>query len=65
VADTQSLADMVNVALGVRRMRLIPAGPSLLLTIGIAALLPFVPLALFRYPVAELGTRLVQTLLGL
>jgi hypothetical protein len=64
-ADVQSLADMINVINGVRRMSLVPAGPSLLLTLGIAALLPFLPLSLLKYPVAELAARLVQTLLGL
>ena len=64
-ADVQSLADMINVINGVRRMSLVPAGPSLLLTLGIAALLPFLPLSLLKYPVDELAARLVQTLLAL
>ena len=64
-ADVQSLADLANVVNGVRRTSLIPAGMPLLATLAIAASLPFLPLALLKYPIADLAARLVGMLFGL
>jgi hypothetical protein len=50
---------------GVRGMRLVVISPSLLITYGLAAALPMVPLWLFRYPVAELASVLFEILFGM
>ena len=63
--DVQSLADLTNVMNGVHRMGLVPAGAPLLTALTLATLLPFLPLALLRFPIAELSARLVQMLFGL
>jgi hypothetical protein len=58
--DLQSLADLTSSVEIARDMRLVPAGPRLLLGVAAAAGLPILPLLLFQYPLAEL----IQTFLG-
>lgn len=64
-ADLQSLADLSTSVAIVRNMRLVPVSTRLLITIMVAALLPMVPLFLFKYPVAELVQKIVSKLAGL
>lgn len=64
-ADLQSLADLSNSVAVVRNMRLVPVSTRLLITVMVAALLPMVPLFLFKYPVAELVQKIVSKLAGL
>jgi hypothetical protein len=53
-ADIQSLADLSNSVGIVRDMRLVPVSPNLLVYMAVAALLPLLPLVLFKYPIADL-----------
>lgn len=63
--DLQSLADLGNSIDIVRSQRVAPVSRLLLLDLVIAALLPFVPLLLMEYPVAELAERFFTRLSGL
>lgn len=63
--DLQSLADLGNSIGIVRHQRVAPVSRLLLLDLAIAALLPFVPLLLMEYPVAELAERFFTRLSGL
>ncbi len=64
-ADLQSLADLSSSVAIVRNMRLVPVSTRLLMIVVVAALLPMVPLFLFKYPIAELVQRVVSKLAGL
>lgn len=64
-SDLQSLADLSNSVGIVRNMRWVPVSTRLLMTVVIAALLPLLPLFLFKYPIAELAQRLFSKLAGL
>jgi hypothetical protein len=64
-ADIQSLADLSNSVSIVRDMRLVPVGPSILMYLTVAALLPLFPLVLFKYPLADLLARFFDRLSGL
>ena len=64
-ADIQSLADLSNSVNIVRDMRLVPVSPSLLMYLAVAALLPLLPLALFKYPLADLLAKFFGSLSGL
>ena len=64
-ADLQSLADLSNSVGIVRNMRWVPVSTRLLITVMVAALLPMLPLLLFKYPIAELVQRLFSKLAGL
>jgi hypothetical protein len=64
-ADIQSLADLCNCVSIVREMRLVPLSPSILKSLAVAALLPLLPLALFKYPLADLLTKFFGSLSGL
>jgi hypothetical protein len=64
-ADIQSLADLSNSVGIVREMRLAPVSPSMLLYLAIAALLPLLPLVLFKYPLADLLMKFFERLSGL
>ena len=64
-ADLQSLADLSNSVGIVRNMRWVPVSTRLLVTVVIAALLPMLPLLLFKYPIAELVQRVFNKLAGL
>jgi len=63
--DLQSLADLNNSVTVVRNMRVVPVSPRMLRGFAMAALLPFLPLALLKYPVAELARRFFERLSGL
>jgi hypothetical protein len=64
-SDLQSLADLSNSVGIVRNMRWVPVSTRLLVTVMIAALLPMLPLFLFKYPIAELVQRVLSKLAGL
>jgi hypothetical protein len=64
-ADIQSLADLSNSVSIVRDMRLVPVSPSMLMYLAVAALLPLLPLALFKYPLGELLGKFFGSLSGL
>lgn len=64
-ADLQSLADLQNSIGRVREMRLIPVGQELLIGMLASAALPMLPLALLRYPIAELAGKFFARLSGL
>jgi hypothetical protein len=64
-ADLQSLADLSNSVGIVRNMRWVPVSTRLMITAVIAALLPMLPLLLFKYPIAELVQRVLSKLAGL
>jgi hypothetical protein len=63
-ADIQSLADLNNAVSIVRDMRLVPVSPSLMIDLAVAALLPLVPLVLFKYPLADLLAKFFDRLTG-
>jgi hypothetical protein len=63
-ADIQSLADLSSSVDLVRDMRLIPVSTSMLMQLGGAALLPLLPLVLFKYPLADLLGKFVEYLAG-
>lgn len=63
--DMQSLADLNNSVNVVLKMRWIPMGRRLLAGLAVAVIVPFLPLLLLKYPIAELAERLVMTLSGL
>jgi len=64
-ADIQSLADLSNSVGIVRGMRLVPVSPSILMYLAVAALLPLLPLVLFKYPIADLLAKFFGRLSGL
>jgi hypothetical protein len=64
-ADIQSLADLNNSVSIVREMRLVPVSSSILIYLAVAALLPLLPLVLFKYPIADLLEKFVERLSGL
>jgi hypothetical protein len=64
-ADIQSLADLSNSVSIVRDMRLVPVSPSMLMYLAAAALLPLLPLVLFKYPMADLLAKFFGGLSGL
>jgi hypothetical protein len=64
-SDLQSLADLSNSVGIVRNMRWVPVSTRLLMAVVIAALLPMLPLFMFKYPIAELVQRLFSKLAGL
>jgi hypothetical protein len=64
-ADIQSLADLSNSVSIVREMRLVPVSSSILMYLAVAALLPLLPLVLFKYPIADLLAKFVERLSGL
>lgn len=49
---------------GVRTLRLAPLGLTLLVTLGAAALLPFLSLALLKYPITDLPAGMLKLLFG-
>jgi hypothetical protein len=64
-SDLQSLADLSTSVGTVRNMRWLHVGMRLLIAVGAAALLPMLPLLLFKYPIAELVQKLFSKLAGL
>lgn len=63
--DLQSLADLANSMNIVRNMRVVPVSQLLLINLAMAALLPIIPLILFKYPVVELAEKFFRTLIGI
>jgi hypothetical protein len=64
-ADIQSLADLSNSLSIMRDMRLVPVSPSILMDLSVAALMPLLPLVLFKYPIADLLAEFFDRLPGL
>jgi hypothetical protein len=64
-ADIQSLADLSNSVSIVRDMRLVPISLGILTYLAVAALLPLLPLVLFKYPIADLLAKFFGGLTGL
>jgi len=64
-ADIQSLADLANSFSIIRNMRVAPIGKKLLLSFGVAALAPVLPLLLLKYPIAELTQKFFTNLTGM
>jgi len=64
-ADIQSLADLSNAFRDVNEMRWITVGPRLLTMMTLAAIVPFAPLLLFKYPIGELAQKFLSQLIGL
>jgi hypothetical protein len=64
-ADIQSLADLSNSVSIVRDMRLVPISLGILMYLAVAALLPLLPLVLFKYPIADLLAKFFGGLTGL
>jgi hypothetical protein len=46
-------------------MRWITVGPRLLTMMALAAIVPFSPLLLFQYPIADLAQKFLSKLIGL
>jgi hypothetical protein len=63
--DMQSLADLTNSVNVVRRMQFIPASRRLVMGLAASAILPLLPLFLFKYPVTELAQKMFTILFGL
>jgi hypothetical protein len=63
--DIQSLADLNTSVSIVRDMRLVPVSPSILLYLAVAALVPLLPLVLFKYPIRDLLAKFFGRLSGL
>jgi len=64
-ADIQSLADLSNSVSIVRDMRLVPVSSSILMYLAVAALVPLLPLVLFKYPIGDLLAKFFERLAGL
>jgi hypothetical protein len=60
--DLQSLADLSNSISVVRNMRIAPISQRILMALGIPALAPMLPLALFVFPVDALAEHLIKML---
>jgi hypothetical protein len=63
-ADIQSLADLSTSVDIIRDMRTVPVSLNMLIYMGVAALLPLLPLALFKYPLANLLEKFFEWLAG-
>ncbi|HUL67442.1 MAG TPA: hypothetical protein VLW55_22805, partial [Burkholderiaceae bacterium] len=63
-ADIQSLANLSNCVDLVRDMRTVPVSSNMLIYLGVAALLPLLPLALFKYPLMDLLEKFLGMLTG-
>ena len=63
--DLQSLADLSNSIDIIRSMRWVPLSMQLAANLGLATLLPMMPLLLNNYPVVELARKMLKSLIGL
>jgi hypothetical protein len=63
--DIQSLADLANSASTLREMRTVPVSRRIVTTYAMGVVLPFLPLLLLKYPIAELAAMLLKRLSGL
>lgn len=64
-ADVPSLAALDNGISIVKQMRWITVGSRLLTTMTTAAVVPFLPLLLLQYPIADLSRKFIMRLVGL
>jgi hypothetical protein len=64
-SDLQSLADLANSVRIVRDMRIVPVSRRILTTYVMGVVLPFLPLLLLKYHIAELAGMLFKRLSGL
>ena len=63
--DIQSLADLTTAIGVVRAVRVVPISTGVLINLAIVALLPMIPLMLFKYPMAELIGQMLGRLTGM
>ena len=63
--DIQSLADLTTAIDVVRGVRILPIRATVLMNMAIIALIPMIPLLLFKYPMAELIGQMLGRLTGL
>lgn len=63
--DLQSLADLGNSVDRIVNMRWLPFGSLMAMQMAAAAVLPIVPVLLFKYPLAELARKLLLLMSGL
>jgi len=63
--DIQSLADLGHGFRVAKEMRWITVGPRMLTMMAVTGIVPFLPLLLFQYPVAELAQKVFAKLIGL
>jgi hypothetical protein len=61
-ADLQSLADLGNSVRVVEEMRVAPVNQTLLMALALSAVVPFLPLLLFQFPLNQLIERVVLML---
>jgi hypothetical protein len=64
-ADIQSLADLSTSVDIIRDMRTAPVSLNILIYMAVAALLPLLPLMLFKYPLADLLEKFFERLAGI
>ena len=64
-ADIQSLNDLAGSFDIIRRMRIVPFGPALILILVAATLAPMVPLLFLVFPLEELLVRAAKLVLGM
>jgi len=64
-SDIQSMADLDHTVKGVKEMRWITVGPRMLTMMTVAGIGPFLPLLLFKYPIADLAQKFSSKLIGL
>ena len=64
-SDIQSMTDLDNTVKDVKEMRWITVGPRMLTMMTVAGIGPFLPLLLFKYPVADLAQKFLSKLIGL
>ena len=62
--DLQSLADLANSFAVVRRMRFVPCTAQHAGLLALATIVPMTPLLLLVFPLKELITRIVRSLLN-
>lgn len=63
--DIQTLADLRTAVAIVTDMRIVPVSSKALINLAIVALLPLVPLALFKFPLTQLVGEMVGRLTGI
>lgn len=64
-SDLQSLADLTNSVQVVLNMRWVTVSRKLMTTLFAGAILPLLPLVLFKYPLADVAAKLFQAISGL
>ena len=64
-SDIQSMTDLDNTVKDVKEMRWITVGPRMLTMMTVAGIGPFLPILLFKYPIADLAQKFLSKLIGL